>query len=414
MGTDFRVTRRVAGLLQCALLLLCCRTVSPSSLTVTGIVGESALLPCLDTNVGKQANNDIRVYWQVATRLIHSFHKGREDNTLGLGTRARLFTAEFKHGNFSLLLTDLRVSDAATYTCLIQLKLPTEGNSVVLRVTVTLQIAAHFAKPTLSTHLSEEQQGAGGVLRLTCSSWGGYPAPAVGWTCGSLNLDPNSTATTHTDCSPQRLCNVTSFLWVSAGVHCITCSIHNTRLKEKQTETFTAMSPSSLTVTGIVGESALLPCLDTNVGKQANNDIRVYWQVATRLIHSFHKGREDNTLGLGTRARLFTAEFKHGNFSLLLTDLRVSDAATYTCLIQLKLPTEGNSVVLRVTVTLQIAENTKGMVVSKRAKRFWWVELIAIAAMIVLLLLCLSLRNVLLNGECFKLYNLAKLDIRAG
>ncbi|XP_055487412.1 CD276 antigen-like isoform X1 [Leucoraja erinacea] len=282
-----RVTRRVAGLLQFALLLLCCRTVSPSSLTVTGIVGESALLPCLDTNVGKQANNDIRVYWQVATRLIHSFHKGREDNTLGLGTRARLFTAEFKHGNFSLLLTDLRVSDAATYTCLIQLKLPTEGNSVVLRVTVTLQIAAHFAKPTLSTHLSEGQQGAGGVLRLTCSSWGGYPAPAVGWTCGSLNLDPNSTATTHTDCSPQRLCNVTSFLWVSAGVHCITCSIHNTRLKEKQTETFTAMS-----------------------------------------------------------------------FPL---------------------------------------ENTKGMVVSKRAKRFWWVELIAIAAMIVLLLLCLFLRNVLLN-----------------
>ncbi|XP_078286564.1 CD276 antigen-like [Rhinoraja longicauda] len=217
------------------------RTASPSTLTVTGIVGEGSLLPCLDTDVGKRAGDDIRVYWQVASRIVHSFYSGGEHSISDQGNKARLFSPEFKHGNFSLLLTDLRVRDAASYTCLVQLKHPTQGHSVVLQVTVTLQVAAHFAEPTLNVDQAVGQrQGEGGAWRLTCSSWGGYPAPAVGWTSGLLNLDPNGTANTRSHCSAERLCNVTSVLGVPAGVHSITCSIRNTRLQENHTVTFSS------------------------------------------------------------------------------------------------------------------------------------------------------------------------------
>ncbi|GCC37118.1 hypothetical protein chiPu_0015619 [Chiloscyllium punctatum] len=81
--------------------------------------------------------------------------------------------------------------------------------------------------------------------------------------------------------------------------------------------------------------------------------------MADQLVHAFHSGKEHVSQDYSNRARLFTKEFKQGNFSLLLSDLRVSDKAEYICVIQMKQKT-GYDVVLSVSVSLQIADISEG------------------------------------------------------
>ncbi|XP_059809874.1 ICOS ligand-like isoform X2 [Hypanus sabinus] len=230
-----RVTQLVLGLFGSGILLSCCRAESLSTHTVTGIVGESSLLPCLDSKLGIKVNNEIRVYWQVKSKCIYAFYSGQEHPDQNYSHRAKLFSTEFKQGNFSLLLTDLQVSDEANYICLIQLKTPSLNYDVVLQVTVTLQIAAHYKDPELTV---EGEQNEGKPMRLTCSSCGGYPKPTVHWTSGFLDIDKNRTAKVYTNCSSEHLCNITSTLRIHSPVNNVTCKIYNAKLKENKTATY--------------------------------------------------------------------------------------------------------------------------------------------------------------------------------
>ncbi|XP_072127957.1 ICOS ligand-like isoform X2 [Mobula birostris] len=247
-----RVTRLTLGLFGSGILLLCCRAESLTPLTVTGIVGESSLLPCMNTELGKKVNNEIRVYWQVASQCIYAFYSGQEHPDQNYSHRAKLFSTEFKQGNFSLLLTDLQVSDEAKYICLIQLKTPSLNYDVVLKVTVTLQIAAHYKDPELTV---EGEQNEGEPMRLTCSSCGGYPEPTVHWTSGFLDIDENSTAKVYTNCSPEHLCNITSTLRIQSPVNNVTCKIYNAKLKENKTATYFREEPLDTDKNAIVSES---------------------------------------------------------------------------------------------------------------------------------------------------------------
>ncbi|XP_060705365.1 CD276 antigen-like isoform X1 [Hemiscyllium ocellatum] len=230
----FRGARLVPGLFECG-LLLCWGAVSLSTLTVSGIVGESALLPCVDSTIKNHALDEIRVYWQMADQLVHAFHSGKEHVSQDYSNRARLFTKEFKQGNFSLLLSDLRVSDEAEYICVIQMKQKT-GYDVVLSVSVSLQIAAHYMEPVLSAQC---EPGHEALVKLHCSSWGGYPEPLVYWTDDITNTLPeNSTVKNDIIFSHGGLYNVTSVLWIQATSYSTyTCSIYNPKLQKNKTAT---------------------------------------------------------------------------------------------------------------------------------------------------------------------------------
>ncbi|XP_048473485.1 CD276 antigen-like [Rhincodon typus] len=230
----FRGARLVPGLFECG-LLLCWGTVSLSTLTVSGIVGESALLSCVDSSINIHAIDEIRVYWQMADQLVHAFYTGKEQNNQDYSNRTKLFTKEFKQGNFSLLLSDLRVSDEAEYTCVVQMKQQT-GYDVVLSVSVSLQIAADYTEPVL-TAKSEQDHGA--FVKLNCSSWGGYPEPLVYWTNDITNTLPeNSTVKNGINCSREGLYSITSILWIQATSHLTyTCSIYNPKLQKNKTAT---------------------------------------------------------------------------------------------------------------------------------------------------------------------------------
>ncbi|XP_067830316.1 CD276 antigen-like [Heptranchias perlo] len=232
-----RGTRLVPGLFECG-LLLCWGTVSLSSLAVSGIVGESALLPCVNSSLGKVADYKIRVYWQKAGQCVHAFYSGQEQANQQYGNRTKLFKEEFNQGNFSLHLSDIRVSDDAEYKCIIQTKQPTSDYDVVLSVLVTLQVAAHYTDPVLTSVPQQRDLGCGELSKLICSSWGGYPKPIVNWTNSIPNiLNENSTVENHITCPGKELCNVTSILWVEGTLDSITCSIYNAKLQENKTTT---------------------------------------------------------------------------------------------------------------------------------------------------------------------------------
>ncbi|XP_078093281.1 CD276 antigen-like [Mustelus asterias] len=229
-----RGIRLVPGLFECG-LILCWGTVHLSTIAVSGIVGESALLSCVNSTLGKHANDNIRVYWQRDDQCIHAFYSGKEHTGQNYSNRTYLFTKEFRRGNFSLLLSDLRVSDDAEYTCIIQMKQPAEYN-VVLIASVTLQVAAHYVEPVLTIETEQKDLVGGELVRVNCSSWGGYPEPIVHWTTVS-NLSENRTVENHIRCSGKELCNITSILWIQAKSNFATCSIYNPKLQENKTAT---------------------------------------------------------------------------------------------------------------------------------------------------------------------------------
>ncbi|XP_062919392.1 butyrophilin-like protein 2 isoform X3 [Mobula hypostoma] len=203
-----RVTRLTLGLFGSGILLLCCRAESLTPLTVTGIVGESSLLPCMNTELGKKVNNEIRVYWQVASQCIYAFYSGQEHPDQNYSHRAKLFSTEFKQ--------------------------------------------AHYKDPELTV---EGEQNEGEPMRLTCSSCGGYPEPTVHWTSGFLDIDENSTAKVYTNCSPEHLCNITSTLRIQSPVNNVTCKIYNAKLKENKTATYFRKEPLDTDKNAIVSES---------------------------------------------------------------------------------------------------------------------------------------------------------------
>ncbi|XP_078388128.1 CD276 antigen-like isoform X1 [Cetorhinus maximus] len=231
-----RGTRLVPGLFECG-LLLCWGAVPLTTLAVSGIVGESALLSCVDSTVGKHANDEIRVYWQRVGQFVHAFYSGQEHANQNYSNRAKLFTKEFQQGNFSLLLSDLQVSDDAEYTCIIQMKQPTEYN-VVLTIPVTLQVAAHYTEPVLTAEPEQRDLDHGELVRVICSSWGGYPEPIVHWTIMNI-FNESRTVKNHISCSRKELCNITSTLWIQAKSDFVTlrCSIYNAKLQENKTAT---------------------------------------------------------------------------------------------------------------------------------------------------------------------------------
>ncbi|XP_072348079.1 ICOS ligand-like [Scyliorhinus torazame] len=230
----FRGTRLLPVLFECG-LILCWGTGHLSTIAVSGIVGESALLPCENSTLENHANDGIRVYWQRVDQYIHAFYSGKEHANQNYSNRVKLFTDKFKDGNFSLLLSNLRVSDEAEYTCVIQMKQPTEYK-VVLIVSVTLQVAAHYTEPVLAVEAGQTDLGHGALVKVICSSWGGYPEPTIHW--ATMNtLNENRTVKNLVHCSKSELCNVTSVVWIEAKSNFVSCSIYNAKLQENKTAT---------------------------------------------------------------------------------------------------------------------------------------------------------------------------------
>ncbi|XP_030612315.1 CD276 antigen homolog [Archocentrus centrarchus] len=105
--------------LRSLLLCLLCSLSSVSSQTVKdGFIGDEVLLPCIYTG---QLPNELNAFWRDKDdKIVLDIINGRENKTdAKFKGRVSSYPDQYKKGNLSILITDLRANDAGSYECFI-------------------------------------------------------------------------------------------------------------------------------------------------------------------------------------------------------------------------------------------------------------------------------------------------------
>ncbi|XP_067380107.1 butyrophilin subfamily 2 member A2-like isoform X2 [Channa argus] len=165
-------------------------------------VGDDIMLPChLEPAIDVAARtlewtrpdlNNIFVYvWRSDQELVKAKHPSYTGRT-------SLFTDELKHGNMSLKLSGVKLSDKGTYKCFI----PDLSAQSIVEVVVASDAAAPIV-----ISLSGVDESSSGVV-LQCESEGWYPEPEVLWMDSEGNV--LSAGPTETVRGPDDLYTVSS------------------------------------------------------------------------------------------------------------------------------------------------------------------------------------------------------------
>ncbi|KAM8747865.1 butyrophilin subfamily 3 member A2-like [Acanthopagrus schlegelii] len=228
------------------LLLTSCCTGHPQVIgpprPVLAFVGDDIILPCHlqpATDVASTA-----VEWtrpDLKPRFVHLWRSGQEllgDQHPSYLGRTSLFTNKLKHGDISLKLSRVKLSDKGTYRCYIP--------------TMNIDSTVKLVFGSVSFPDIKISKVSNGVL-LVCKSTGWYPEPEVFWLDGEGNL--LSAGPTETVRGPDDLYTVSSRVTVEKRHSRITCRVqqnHTNQTREAHIhvpdELFLAQSSSAVRI----------------------------------------------------------------------------------------------------------------------------------------------------------------------
>ncbi|XP_039456911.1 butyrophilin subfamily 1 member A1-like [Oreochromis aureus] len=184
---------------------------------VVAFVDDDVILPC-HVEPAEDVTAEILEWTRsdLNPRFVHVWRSGQDlVNTRNPSYRGRtsLFINELKHGNISLKLSRVKLSDEGTYEC----SFPLMGKKSFVKLVVASDAAT---SPVIS--LSGIDKNRGGVV-LQCESAGWYPEPELLWLDGEGNL--LSAGPTETLRGPDDLYTVSSRVTVEKRhSNNITCS----------------------------------------------------------------------------------------------------------------------------------------------------------------------------------------------
>ncbi|XP_050925621.1 butyrophilin-like protein 10, partial [Lates calcarifer] len=148
---------------------------------IVATVGDDVILPChldpaedVGTMILEWTRPDLKPIY------VHMRRAGQDlvDKHPSYKGRTSLFINELKHGNISLKLSKVKLSDGGTYHCFIP--------KLDKRSSVELVVASGAASsPVISLSGTDSNRGA---VVLECESKGWYPEPEVLWLDGEGNL----------------------------------------------------------------------------------------------------------------------------------------------------------------------------------------------------------------------------------
>uniref|UniRef100_A0A672ZB65 Ig-like domain-containing protein n=1 Tax=Sphaeramia orbicularis TaxID=375764 RepID=A0A672ZB65_9TELE len=201
--------------------------VGPSSHIVV-MVGEDVVLPCsLEPAVDAVP---LIVEWgrpDLSPRFVHVWHEGQDlltNQNPSYRGRTSLSTDRMKHGDASLRLSKVTVSDNGTYRCLF----PTDSLETTVQLVVGDWDTGNFILNSLI------EAGGSVVLECECSGW--YPEPEVSWMDSEGHLV--SAGPPDTVRGPDDLYTVSSRVTVDKRHgSTVTCRVHQDRTnqtREKQ------------------------------------------------------------------------------------------------------------------------------------------------------------------------------------
>ncbi|XP_031470074.1 butyrophilin subfamily 3 member A2-like [Phasianus colchicus] len=196
----------------------------PPSSSITGVIGEEVILPCYV--VPENIPEIFSVQWifnAKSEKITVSTYNGKNKNEKQdekYQGRTELFHSEFKTGNMSLHLKNIRSSDKGLYTCVVSF------NDEYHDELIELQVGAKGGVPSIFLR-SPKKQGIG----LTCHADGWFPKPEVIWLDGQGQIR-KELSTTKVMMMPSGLYSVLSSMNLIPGSDMeVSCRIVNSLLK---------------------------------------------------------------------------------------------------------------------------------------------------------------------------------------
>ncbi|XP_070809811.1 CD276 antigen [Pituophis catenifer annectens] len=206
---------------------------------VVALVGQDAVLHCSFSPESNFTLNELSLFWQVTdtNQLVHGFTEGQDQPAYQGSTyanRTALFYDQLAHGNMSLLLRRVQISDEGSFTCFVKVR-------DFSRAAVSLQMAATYSKPNVNLEPSKNLK-PGDLVKVRCHSFSGYPEAVVLWQDGHGN-NITDNITTSQVANEQGLFDVQSVLQVVLEPNSTySCLIKNPLLQE--------VTHASVTITG--------------------------------------------------------------------------------------------------------------------------------------------------------------------
>ncbi|XP_032903494.1 butyrophilin subfamily 1 member A1-like, partial [Amblyraja radiata] len=336
---------------------------------VVAMVGEDALLECQKVPDTSLDALEVRWFTTSPESPVHLYTSGQDRAEVqdeAYRGRTELFREEFPHGNASLKLKRVKVSDAGMYTC--SISTPTSRQQEALRLQVEGEfyvivpdypVVAMVGEDALleCQKVPDTSLDALEVRWFTTSP----ESPVHLYTSGQDRAEVQDEAYRgRTELFREEFPHGNASLKLKrvkvsdAGMY--TCSISTPTSRQQEAlrlqveEEFYVIVPD-YPVVAMVGEDALLECQKVPDTSLDALEVRWFTTSPESMVHLYTNGQDRAEVqdeAYRGRTELFREEFPHGNASLKLKRVKVSDAGMYTC--SISTPTSHQQEALRLQV----------------------------------------------------------------
>uniref|UniRef100_A0A8C3B792 HERV-H LTR-associating 2 n=1 Tax=Cairina moschata TaxID=8855 RepID=A0A8C3B792_CAIMO len=280
-------------------LLSICATTREKE-TVTGLFAKDVILPC-----PFPPGDDEVIYWKKAENDVHSYYYRRdylERQHPNYRNRTHLFHEHIPHGNASLKLSNLTLTDEGLYLCYVG----TQQTKTEVEVELHVQVASYYAL---------EYQKDDTERMLTCSAFLTYQEPNITWVIGNKPIQETHREETR----DGILYSLRSHQSIITTSDPYLCHIHLPQGK------WTAEWRMKDQLAKAKGSSVAITC-EFSSEIFHRGDISVVWKRIRNSVTSVLAAFNGTSQSYQPRVRI-----NQRDFSLLLSDLTTSDSGEYLC-----------------------------------------------------------------------------------
>ncbi|XP_032055927.1 HERV-H LTR-associating protein 2 [Aythya fuligula] len=268
--------------------------------TVTGLFAKDVILPC-----PFPPGDDEVIYWKKEENDVHSYYYRRdhlESQHLNYRNRTQVFNEHIPHGNASLKLRNLTLTDKGLYLCYVG----TQQTKTEVEVELHVQVASYYA---LEYHKNDTER------MLTCSAFLTYPEPNITWVIGNKPIQE----TRREETRDGILYSLRSHQSIITTSDPYSCHIHLPQGR------WTAEWRMKDQLAKAEGSSVAIPC-EFSSDTLHREGISVVWILNRNSVTSVLAAFNGTSHSYQPRVRI-----NQSDCSLLLSDLTTSDSGEYLC-----------------------------------------------------------------------------------